>query len=355
MHMADALISPAVGGSFWALSCGLIGISARKTQRHLEDYAIPMMGVLGAFVFAAQMINYTIPSTGSSGHIGGGLLLAILLGPWAGFLVLASVLSVQAFFFMDGGLLALGCNIFNLGFFPCFVAYPLVFLPASGTHPSPARLTFAAVLATVVGLQLGALGVIVQTLASGISSLSFSVFASIMLPVHLAIGLVEGVITSTIVTLLAQARPEAIALGREHKPTPQTAWIIAKVFLPIAAVIAIALSWFASTHPDGLEWSLARLGIDTEAEAAPSDLNQALNRTQESMALFPDYRLPPPPDAAGAGPTTESWPNVEAGTSLAGLVGGMITLITVGLCAILLNLVKRRRHRACGSQPVHPL
>ena len=94
------------------------------------------MGVLGAFIFAAQMINFTIPATGSSGHLGGGMILSILLGPYAAFLVMASVLVVQALFFGDGGLLALGCNIFNLGFWPCFIVYPLIYKKIAGDDPT---------------------------------------------------------------------------------------------------------------------------------------------------------------------------------------------------------------------------
>jgi cobalt/nickel transport system permease protein len=116
MHMADALLSPGTGGVMWAATAVTIFYSARKVQSQLDNRKIPLMGVLGAFVFAAQMINFAIPGTGSSGHIGGGLLLAILLGPQGAFLTMASVLTVQALFFADGGLLALGCNIFNLVF-----------------------------------------------------------------------------------------------------------------------------------------------------------------------------------------------------------------------------------------------
>src|SRR5210317_1754527 len=127
MHMADALLSPGIGGAMWAATAATTIYCARKVQNQLDDRKIPLMGVLGAFVFAAQMINFSIPGTGSSGHLGGGLLLAILLGPHAAFLTIASVLAVQALFFADGGLLALGSNIFNLGFFPCFIAYPLIY------------------------------------------------------------------------------------------------------------------------------------------------------------------------------------------------------------------------------------
>ena len=99
MHMADALLSPVVGGTMWAVSAGAIACCSAKLRKELDDRNVPLMGVLGAFIFAAQMINFTIPVTGSSGHLGGGLLLAILLGPHAAFLTIASVLVVQALFF----------------------------------------------------------------------------------------------------------------------------------------------------------------------------------------------------------------------------------------------------------------
>ena len=120
------------------------------------------MGVLGAFVFAAQMINFTIPATGSSGHLGGGLILAILLGPYAAFLVIASVLTVQALFFADGGLLALGCNIFNLGILPAFVAYPFIYRPLAGSEPRPRRGPRGC-RSRRRGLQLGAFSVVLET------------------------------------------------------------------------------------------------------------------------------------------------------------------------------------------------
>src|SRR5512138_2825349 len=136
MHMADALLSPAVGGAMWAASAGTIAYCAKKVRAELDDSKVPLMGVLGAFIFAAQMINFSIPATGSSGHLGRGLLLAILLGPCAAFLTIASVLVIQALFFADGGLLALGCNIFNMGFFPAFITYPFIYKKIACNNPS---------------------------------------------------------------------------------------------------------------------------------------------------------------------------------------------------------------------------
>ena len=170
MHMADALISPAVGGACWIAAAGLTAHSATKLRAEADERSVPLMGVLGAFVFSAQMVNFAIPGTGSSGHLGGGLLLAILLGPHAGFITIASVLLVQSLFFADGGLLALGCNIINIGFFPCFVAYPFVYRKIAGARNR--RLVAASICAALVGLQLGSLGVVLETALSGVSELS---------------------------------------------------------------------------------------------------------------------------------------------------------------------------------------
>src|SRR5512133_244573 len=179
MHMSDALISPAVGAAGWAAAAGLIAYSVRRLRKFPELGRPALMGVLGAFVFAAQMINFSIPGTGSSGHLGGGLMLAALLGPSAAFLVLASVLAVQALFFADGGLLALGANMLNVGFASCFVAYPLLLRPLAGAPRPGARLAAACITAGMGGLGLGALGVVLETSASGISTLPTLPFLSL--------------------------------------------------------------------------------------------------------------------------------------------------------------------------------
>ena len=209
--MADALLSPAVGGSFWAATAGALAWCSGKVKADLDDRRVPLMGVLGAFIFAVQMINFTIPGTGSSGHLGGGLLLAILLGPSAALLTIASVLLVQALFFADGGLLALGCNIFNLGFLPCFLAYPLIYRRIVGPAPSLRRIAAGSTAAAVFALQAGALGVVAETVLSGRSELPFGPFALLMLSIHLVIGLVEGVVTAGILGFLWKTRPEIVA------------------------------------------------------------------------------------------------------------------------------------------------
>ncbi|MFH1706411.1 MAG: energy-coupling factor ABC transporter permease [Planctomycetota bacterium] len=353
MHMADALISPAVGGTMWAASVGLAAYSAHKLRTENMEHKAPLMGVLGAFVFAAQMINFTIPMTGSSGHLGGGLILAVLLGPYAAFLVMFSILAVQALFFADGGLLALGCNVFNLGFWTCFVAYPLIFRKMVGAKPRGGRLTGAAILAGVIGLQLGAFWVVLETLASGISALPFGTFVLLMQPIHLGIGIVEGLVTAALVAYIWKARPELLALPG----TPQSGGAVGIrpviVFFAIATLVTgMMLSWFASTHPDGLEWSMFKTSGHEELEAPPAGVHATLAGVQEKTAFMPDYSFKAPEETAEAAPAAEAvttgpveeaaaWPAVSAGTSVAGLVGGAIVLLVAGLTGFALRAVRR--------------
>jgi len=349
MHMADALISPAVGGTLWVVSAGLIAYCARKLKQTMRDNLVPMMGVLGAFIFAAQMINFSIPGTGSSGHLGGGLILSVLLGPHAAFLVIASVLTVQAFFFADGGLLALGCNIFNLGFFPAFIAYPFIYRPLAGGAGSVSRSWIAAIVAAVVGLQLGAFSVVLETKASGISELPFGTFVLLMLPIHLAIGVVEGLATAAVVSFVARTRPEVLAaapVAAEDK----TGLRPVLIGLAIAAlIVGGAVSWFASTHPDGLEWSIAKVTGKEEISGSDGGIHRKLTAVQEKTAFLPDYGFKSA-EAAGvnaekasaesAAVESESWPAVTAGTSVSGIVGGLITL---GLVCLIGFVLKERR------------
>jgi len=258
MHMADGFISPAVGCTMWAASAAITALCARKVRQEKEVRLVPLMGVLGAFIFACQMLNFTIPGTGSSGHLGGGLILAVLLGPYAGFLVMAAILAVQALFFADGGLLALGCNIFNMGFFSCLVAYPFIYRPLAGKNPGTGRITLASITAAVIGLQLGAFSVVLETTASGISALPFAQFVELMLPIHLAIGVVEGLATAAIVIFISRAQPSLLRpADLETGPVKKASFTVLGIFAVAALLCGAALSWFASAYPDGLEWSVA--------------------------------------------------------------------------------------------------
>jgi cobalt/nickel transport system permease protein len=331
MHMADALISPAVGGAMWAATAGLTGYSAKKLKHDLDESKVPLMGVLGAFIFAAQMINFTIPATGSSGHLGGGMILAILLGPYAAFLTMASILTVQALFFADGGLLALGCNIFNLGFFPCFIAYPLIYRKLVGDRPTQGRILLGAMAAAIISLQLGALGVVLETHFSGISELSFGAFALLMQPIHLAIGIVEGLVTAAVVAFVLKARPEILALTAASAPA--SSGKLKPLLFSLAALTLVtggAMSWFASTHPDGLEWAVKGVTGKEELQAPGQGVHGALAWAQEKLAFLPDYDFRKA-DQEKSGKKEEAWPEINTGKSLAGVLGAGMTLLLAGV------------------------
>jgi len=337
MHMADALLSPAVGGTMWAATAGAIAYCSARIRKEMDDRKVPLMGVLGAFLFAAQMINFTIPATGSSGHLGGGLLLAILLGPHAAFLTIASVLMVQALFFADGGLLALGCNIINLGIFPAFIAYPLVYRPIAGKNPSTARVTVASMAAAVTGLQLGAFAVVLETTLSGISALPFTAFISLMQPIHLGIGIFEGIVTAIIVGFVHKARPDIFTVKDEGKASIMRS--IVPAFLALALVTGGFISWFASEHPDGLEWSIQKVTGKAEVEGSKSGIHGALSAIQEKLAFLPDYNFRQPAGAAEKGNRLDR--------SISGVIGAFITLFL----AVVVGFILRKRQQLAAKKP----
>jgi len=342
MHMADALISPAVGGTMWVATAAVAVYCAKKVREDNDSAKIPLMGVLGAFIFAAQMLNFTIPGTGSSGHLGGGLILAILLGPEAAFLTIASVLTVQAFFFADGGLLALGCNIFNLGFFPAFVGYP-IFKRIVGDNWSTGRVITGSIVGAEVGLLLGATGVVAETALSGISSLPFGTFVLMMLPIHAAIGLVEGFVTAAVVLFVRQAQPEMLSRTAYGQSLAGLKLKTVLIGLAIAAMVSgVAFAWFASTDPDGLEWSIARVtGSEEFAGETSAAVHEAATSIQEKTAFLPGYGFKQAATTERGSESAAQWPAVDAGTSTAGLVGAGITLLLAGIIGFVLN---RRRH-----------
>jgi cobalt/nickel transport system permease protein len=307
------------------------------------------MGVLGAFVFAAQMINFSIPGTGSSGHLGGGLLLSVLLGPHAAFLVIASVLAVQALLFADGGLLALGCNIVNLGALTCFVAYPLLFLPLAGAKPSRARLTFATLVAAVAGLGLGALGVVAETTASGISLLPFGAFALFMLPIHAAIGIIEGLITAGVVLYVWRARPDLVQVRGSPSGSGRSVRPLLWAFVAAAALAGGVASWFASSLPDGLEWSAGHVSGTQELPAPPGRLHQLLGRMQRATSLLADYSFGSQRSEENTKAT--HWPAPSAGTTTSGLVGAGLTLLVAAGAGLGLRAL-RSRGKSGSSAPV---
>lgn len=321
MHMADALVSPLTAGVAGILSGALVVVAAKKVRNSETENIVPLMGVMGAFIFAAQMINFSIPGTGSSGHIVGGVLLASLLGPWAGFLTLTSVLIIQCLIFADGGLMALGCNIFNMAACTCLIAYPLIYKPLMKYPASFGKIMAISVLTCVAGLELGAVAVTIETEASGITALPMSQFLLFMLPIHLAIGIGEGVATAAVIYFILKYKPELLLRVQPSEAGSATDRHPSKailVFAVLALLIGASFSWVASSDPDGLEWSISRLTGDTEpAVSSPGKMYGLAQNIQETTAIMPDYN-----------------------TTFAGIAGGIIVVLVIWAITGLLQYKK---------------
>lgn len=343
MHMADALLSPAVAGTMYVATAAAAGASVMNLRKEekitLEPTAkkLPTMAVMSALVFAGQMINYTIPGTGSSGHLCGGMMLSALLGPAAGFLSMMAVLIIQCLFFADGGLMAYGANCWNMAFYGCFVGYYLIYKPImtgklfasfGENKANRIRIALASVLGCMLTLQLGAFSVVLETSLSGITELPFGAFVGLMQPIHLAIGLVEGLITCAVLLFVYETRPELLkdvsAQGEvANKASVKTTLVVLAV---VAAVVGGGLSLLASGNPDGLEWSLfgnaeggysENMGLDEEDYGVQSSVADAAAELQEKTAFLPDYAFASDEDNA-------------MGTTVSGLVGSAMVAVLAG-------------------------
>jgi len=342
MHMADALLSPVVGAAMCAASTAAIAYSVKKIKTDdLCEKKIPVMGVMGAFVFAAQMINFTIPVTGSSGHIVGGILLAAMIGAYPALLSISAVLIIQCLFFADGGLLALGANIFNMGVIPCLIVYPLIYKPLVKKGLTTGRISIASIAAVVAALQLGALGVVLETQASGIIELPFSTFALLMQPIHLAIGIIEGIITAAVLCFVYTMRPE-IMESTINKVAVKSGVPMRNILVTLAVMTVLAgglLSMSASAHPDGLEWAIEKTA-GAELEAEGTVMEQAA-LVQEATAFLPDYNY------QNAGEADSG-----TGTSVSGIIGSLLVFFLAGAAALAIFIVKKKQ--GVINPRVHP-
>jgi len=332
--MSDALLSPAVGITMAAVSIGAIGYSVRKITKkdsNFDEKKIPMMAVMGAFVFAGQMINFTIPGTGSSGHIGGGILLAAILGPFPALLTIASVLLIQCLFFADGGLLAYGCNVFNMGICACLFAYLLIYKPIIkkwGTNKK--NIIIAAIISVVLGLQAGAFGVVLETTVSGVAGIPFGVFVALMQPIHLAIGLIEGIVTAAVLCFIQSIRPEILDIpDTADKKASLSLKKVILIFIALTVIIGGGLSVLASKLPDGLEWSVAKA-----------------NQTEQIADNANNTATVSPSDNTNTANTPESTDN----TSTSGIIGSVITVALVGIIGLAIRIFKNKNKKNKKSQ-----
>ena len=387
MHMADSLLSPAVATTMYIASAGATAVSIYKLRKEgasstaplkggiaggidsgmasgmsgrtlggvdgdMVERKLPTMAVMSALVFAGQMINYTIPGTGSSGHLCGGMMLAGLLGPYAGFLSMIIVLTIQCLFFADGGLLALGANVWNMAFYGCFIGYFLIYRPImrsklfAGSDVNSAnrkKIILSSILGCVLTLQLGAFSVVLETTFSGITELPLGAFTAIMQPIHLVIGLVEGFITSAVLLFIYDSRPELLqelsaSEGVKDKRSYKKTIAILAV---TAVVVGGGLSLFASSNPDGLEWSLfgnsesgysENMGLDEESYGVESEAGEEASEIQEKTSILPDYSF------ANDGDN-------KLGTSASGIIGSaMVAGIAIIICLIGRHAKRRKNH-----------
>ena len=287
MHIPDGFIDLPTSLAFIAVSAVGVGVALKGAKSELSDKTAPLAGLATVFIFAAQMINFPVAG-GTSGHLCGGALAAIILGsPWAGMLCIATVLIIQAVLFADGGITALGANILNLGVISVWVAWGLTQTLQRLLGGAKGRLPLAAGIAAGVSVVVAAVACAIQLALSGTAP------ANIVLPtmagVHILIGIGEGLITGGVLTYLATARPDLLP-GEEHKVR---GWLV-----PVVSILLISgvLSLFASAWPDGLEKVAENLGF----------INLAENVRVIVPTPLADYEI------KGLG---------QIGTSIAGLVG----------------------------------
>jgi cobalt/nickel transport system permease protein len=294
MHIPDGFLSLGVSLVCWALAVAGVGVALWRSREALGERQVPLMGVLAAFIFAAQMLNFTVAG-GTSGHLVGGALAAILLGPWAGILTMTTVVAIQALLFQDGGLLVMGANILNMGIISTVVGYGVyrgATALARGQRWGLFVGGFAAAWASVV---IAAVAAAVQLAFSGTSPLGVALPA--MAGVHVLIGVGEGLITVGALVFVAAVRRDL--LEPAGAATGGLRWAAAGLVLALAVTLLAPL---ASPHPDGLERVAEDQGFIEAAQDAPYE-------------IIPDYVLP-------------GVPNEALATIAAGLVG---TLIVAGV------------------------
>jgi len=324
MHMANELLSVPVAAATLVAAALMVAVAAWLAGRRLDAERLPLMGVIGAFVFAAQMINFPLPGLpGVSGHLGGAVLLAILLGPAAAVVTMTGILAIQCLLFQDGGLLALGCNIVNMAVVPALSGHVVYRLVLGRTRaPAAWRQYAAAYAAALTGVTAGAVLVPFETHLSGVLAVPLVSFLAVMAGVHVVIAAIEGAITFAVIAFVRSARPAALGLDAPDRRVRLSRKALGWTTLVTALLLAGVISGFAAAAPDGLEWSAER-AVTPVADDTIADVEAG----QAAWTPMPDYAT--------------DW------APLAGLVGTVVTLLVVGATAAAF----RRRQAARTAEP----
>lgn len=247
LHIPDGFLSTPIALIGWVLAVVLIAMALRQTRTQLGERQVPVLGVLAAFIFAAQAINFPVAG-GTSGHLLGGALAAIVLGPWAAVLVMTAVVGLQGLLFQDGGLIVMGWNIVNMGILTAFIGVAALRIIEGIFGKSRTSLMVGGALAAWLSVEAGALATALQLALSGTSPLGIALPA--MMGVHALIGVGEAIITVGALVLIAQTRPDLLAIGESAPGTRSAGWVVAGL---VVAVIVASMSFLASPAPDGLE------------------------------------------------------------------------------------------------------
>lgn len=291
MHIPDGFLSVLVSIVLWAISIGVIGYALRRVGQDLGERQVPLMGVLAAAIFAGQMLNFSVAG-GTSGHLLGATLATILLGPWAAIIVMTTVVGIQALIFQDGGLLALGANIFNMAVIGVSVSY-FAYTSLKKIMGEQKWGVFVSGFVTAwLSIFIASLAAALELAASGTSPANIAVPA--MSGIHALIGIGEGLITVGALVFIYAARRDLIQEGAAAPAGGKAIWVVG---LGIAILLTI-FSPLASAHPDGLEWVAEQKGF---LDAAQGPL----------FEIIPDYVFP--------GITNEAF-----ATILAGIIGSLI-------------------------------
>ena len=336
MHMANELLSVPVAAGTLAIAAAGLGIICKKAKQVITTDKIALMGIMGAFVFAAQMVNFQLPAMpGTSGHMVGAVLLAIILGPHAGAIVISSVVIIQCLIFQDGGLLALGCNIINMGIVPSYLGYFLYKSFTIGPF-SNLRTYIGVMLASVIALEVGAILVPIQAALSGVLIVPFSTLLITMLGVHFLVGVVEGLITVAVLGYIQQVRPDIVGKSLAGKIRLSRKTVLSTL-VGFTVITAAGLSLLASGFPDGLEWSYLERPDQHDFKSMISNENSTIAKADDFQTKYspmPDYSI----RTSGLGSLAAEEADVAAGwTSFAGVIGSGVTMAFIWLTAKLLR------------------
>jgi cobalt/nickel transport system permease protein len=272
MHIPDGFLSTLVAVLLWVISAGVVACALRRLGQDLGERQVPLMGVLAAAIFAGQMLNFSVTG-GTSGHLLGAALATILLGPWAAIIIMTSVVSIQALIFQDGGLLALGANLFNMAVIGVTVAYFVYTSIQKFARGKSWGIFVGGAAAAWSSIVIASLACALELALSGTSPANIAVPA--MGGIHMIIGIGEGLITFGALAFLYAARRDLLQLGQAAPQGGKAVWVGG---LAIAGLLAV-LSPLASAHPDGLEWVAEQKGF---LDAARVPLYK----------LIPDYIFP---------------------------------------------------------------